>query len=123
MELNENNGLSVLINDATYNFGDVKEDDVIKYEFEFLGNPNQIQYIEKGCGCTSAYFEDGKIKGELDMAKAQSYESGENQVNKYVYVWLNDGQPRFMANNKKEKITNQNKAYFVLKLIGKVIKD
>lgn len=124
-EINENNGLNALVNKTKHLFGEVKETDVLEYEFDFLGSPSQIEYIEKGCGCTSAFFKDGKIKGTLDLKKAngsQAYPNGETAIEKFIFVWLNDGQPRFVADELKQKVQNPLKAYFKLSLNGSVVK-
>lgn len=123
MEVTTSNGLTMLVETHEYNFGQVGPKDVINYDFKFLGLPSQIEYIEKTCGCTSAFLEGGYFKGEIDMAAAGDYKPGENTVTKWVYVWLNDGYPRFIANERKEKQLNQLKSYFKLKIYGQVIVD
>lgn len=81
--------------------------------------------ISGNCGCTSAYFKDGKIKGTLDIKKANGsndYPNGETAVSKYIFVWLNDGQPRFIADELKQKQQNPLKSWFKLSLNGSVVK-
>lgn len=123
-EINKENGLLALVDNDTYDFGEVSKDAVIEYSFPFKGSDAQIEYVEKGCGCTSAYFENGKIKGELNLAQAnggREYEAGDTAVQKSIVVWLNDGQSRFTANHRKERMMNNNKSFFRLNIAGKVV--
>lgn len=123
-EINKENGLLALVDNDTYDFGEVSQDAVIEYSFPFKGSDAQIEYIEKGCGCTSAYFENGAIAGSLDLPKAngnREYEPGETAVQKSIVVWLNDGQPRFIPNHRKERMMNNNKSFFRLNIAGKVV--
>lgn len=82
--------------------------------------------ISGNCGCTDAFFDtaDNKIKGSLNIAKAshKGYPDGETAVNKNLFIWLNDGQPRFTADPQKRKRQNPLKAWFKLELSGKVVK-
>lgn len=125
-ELNKENGLLTFVNYHQHDFGQVGPEETIEYSFEFLGSEQQIEYIEKGCGCTSAYWdaETNSIKGELDLSKAngsQEYPKGETSVLKHIFVWMNDGQSRFVANSLKEKQHNPKKSFFRLELVGKVV--
>lgn len=122
-EIKKETGLLLMVDKDIINLGEAKKDDVFDYEFEFKGTPEQIEYIEKSCGCTSAYFEDGKIKGKLDISKTQTsdFPEGETVITKYIFVWLNDGQSRFIANERKERIGNPIKSYFKLTLTAKVV--
>lgn len=126
-EITADKGLLVLVDKEKFLFGEQKEDAVVEYSFKFQGDSGQIEYIEKGCGCTSAYFneEKGTIEGTLDLAKAngaQGYSNGETAVNKYLFVWLNDGQKRFIADKQKQKLQNPKKSWFRLQLVGTVVK-
>ena len=127
-EITKGNGLLVLTDADTFDFGrEVKPEDVLDYSFKFSGTGDQIEYIEKGCGCTSAYYdkETNTIKGQLDLAKANGnteYPNGETAISKFIFVWLNDGQPRFIADPLKQKQQNPEKAWFKLSLVGTVVK-
>jgi hypothetical protein len=121
-ELTKSTGIGEYVDDPNFNFGTVGPEDTIDYEFDFKKSVADLEYIEKGCGCTSAYFMDGKIKGQLDIAKAGQYQDGDNTVSKYVFVWLNDGQPRFMADTVKQKVANPEKKWFKVQVHGTVTK-
>ena len=107
-------------------FGEVGPDDVIDYNIPFKGDPELIEYIEKGCGCTSAFFRDGAIQGQIHVNQAngnQNYQPGLTTINKYVTVYVNDGQPRFMSDNLKQRKTNPQKSWFRIKLTFSVVVD
>lgn len=107
-------------------FGEVGPNDVLNYNVIFKGDPALIQYIEKGCGCTSAYFKDGMIQGSINVNQAngsQDYLPGSTVVNKYVTVYMNDGEPRFTSDDLKQRKTNPQKTWFRIKLTFNVIVD
>ena len=122
-ELTKGSGLLDYIEDPIFKFENVGPTDIVDYEFPFKQSVQGIEYIEKGCGCTSAYFMDGKIKGQLDLAKAHgNYEDGDTVISKFVFVWLNDGQPRFVADALKQKVPNPEKKWFKVQVTGTVTK-
>lgn len=106
-----------------FKFGQVGPKDVINFEFEFDGDKKDIEYIDKGCGCTDAYFEDGKIKGTLNLAQAASYSEGLNPVNKYVIVYMNDGEPHYVRDEMLRRKINQDKHTERLQIAGMVLKE
>jgi hypothetical protein len=125
-ELIKDKGLEAYIDDPIYNFGEVGASDTIEYSFAFKTGGDVIEYVEKGCGCTSAYWdeENNAIAGSLDMARAapaKGYSEGRTTVTKYVFVWLNDGRDRFTSDDKKQKVQNPDKEWFRLQLVGTVI--
>lgn len=111
-----------LFKETIFSFGTVKENDTVEFEFEFQGNKEDIQYIDKGCGCTDAYFEDGKIKGTLDISKASRYNPGLNPVNKYIHVYLNDGRGQYKADEKLRRVIDNDKESIRLQVAGMVEK-
>ena len=120
MELNGTEELKQYVKTDVFKLGTVKSTDVIEYSFDFLGNANDdIEYLEKSCGCTEAIFKDGQIKGHLDISKSGKIESGVT-VTKYIYVYIKDGEPRFLRDEKYRKIPNPNKNWFRLQLSGLV---
>ncbi len=75
MELNGTEELKQYVKTDVFKLGTVKSTDVIEYSFDFLGNANDdIEYLEKSCGCTEAIFKDGQIKGHLDISKSGKIE-------------------------------------------------
>lgn len=125
MQLTEANGVQLYFDNLVFNYGDVAGDAVVEYEFPFKGEADQIEYVEKGCGCTSAYYEDGKVKGQLELAKTappNGYGDGSTPVMKYVFVYLNDGERRWVADERKQKQMNPNKSFVRLTLTGNVVK-
>lgn len=124
-ELKNTNGGLTYVDSMTHYYGEVSEDAVIEYSFKFLKDGDEIEYLEKGCGCTSTEYSDNEIKGTLNLAKAKgntAYLPGETVVTKYVFVWLNDGQPRFIADSLKRKLQNPKKKWFRLTISGMVVK-
>ena len=112
---------SIPVSKTEFDFGQASPTDVIEFEFDYNDHPDSIHYLEKSCGCTSAYFEDGKIKGVLDLNKTGNYSSGETNVVKWVTIYLNDGEDRFIADDKKRKIINPNKGTIKLSIRGRVV--
>jgi hypothetical protein len=127
-EITKNSELAILVEDSIFNMGEVSPTDVIPYSFTFNGTADQIEYLEKGCGCTSTSYDEknNKIVGTLDIQKAngnKEYPNGESSINKYIFVWMNDGQPRFVANLQKQKLLNPKKTWFKLALTGTVVAE
>jgi Protein of unknown function (DUF1573) len=82
---------------TTYDFGKVKQGDVVSHEFVFRnegGAPLVVERVETTCGCTAALVSEkrigpgreGKIKTTFDT---RGY-SG--RLAKYVYIVSNDGE-------------------------------
>lgn len=91
-------------------------DDVISFEFELNDGitGEQIDHIVPDCGvCTKAKLVGNKIVGTVTLSKAQvSYNPGKTPVTKNVYVYLNDGHPRFIGKDKtKEVMANPDKQF------------
>lgn len=120
MEINKNNGLSDFVDNDTFNFNEVSNTAQVEFEFPFKKDKDVIHYIDNGCGCTKAWFEDGKIKGILSIDKAGQFQAGINPVNKIVTVMLDPQIQYITGGDKKEKIIDQNKRYFRLTLVGRV---
>lgn len=110
------------VSHSIYNFGEVSPTDVLEFEIEWYKDKSDIDYIVKGCGCTSAYFEDGKIKGTLDMQKAGNFSNpGITPVQKVFTVWLNDGHSQFRAKNERlEHELNPEKGQIRVTLFARV---
>lgn len=88
--------------------------DIIKFEFELNEGvtPDQIDHHTPDCLiCTKAKLIGNKLVGSLDLSKAQmQYNAGKTPINKVLYVYLNDGKPRFIGKEKtKEAMVNPEK--------------
>lgn len=89
--------------------GERTEEEVVEFEFPFTGEPDDIQYIQKSCGCTDAYFKDGAVRGTLDMKTAGRYQKGSNSVTKSIQVIMNDGKDRWISDDEKRIKPNPEK--------------
>lgn len=110
-----------------YRFKDVSLETEVQFEFPYLKDPDFIDYVDNGCGCTRAWFEDGKIKGILSVSKAGVpvdengvFLKGVHPINKTISVMLDPSQKYLEGGAKKEKVINQNKPWFRLTLAGTV---
>lgn len=104
-----------------WNFQAKSGKDVLRFEFPYLGDPEFIDYVEPGCGCTDAWYEDGKIKGILEIERAGTYASGTNAINKTLTVMLDPTQRYLIPGEQKRKKVNQDKPWLRLSLAGTVI--
>ncbi len=110
-----------------FSFEAVKPNDTVPFSFK-LGEgltADDIEYVQAGCGCTDAYFDEETLSvvGHLDIAKAGVYNNLVNPVNKVVTVYFNDGQPRYAADSKKRMINNNKKKLQRLTIAGQVINE
>lgn len=124
-QVTSSNGLNMYVDSEEYNFGEVSGNAIVKFEFPFKRGAEEIEYIERNCGCSSAFYEDGKIKGELNISQAngsQEYGEGETPIEKFIFVWLNDGHRRYLGDDKKQRQMNPLKSWFRLAIRGKVVK-
>jgi hypothetical protein len=82
---------------TSYDFGKVKQGDVVTHEFTFRnegGVPLVIDRVETTCGCTTAPVSDKKIgPGKEGRIKAIFDTRGySGRLAKYIYVFSNDGE-------------------------------
>jgi hypothetical protein len=109
-----------------FDFGKVKPTDKVEFKFDYLGDPDDIEYISASCGCTVSYYnpEEKAVKGVLDIAIARGkYEPGENVLTKNVFVYMADGRSHYVGNARKEIMDNQLKTHYVLTLKGIVVQE
>lgn len=104
-----------------FNFGVKSPDDVVDFEFVYTGD-SEIFGVQKGCGCTDAFVEGNKIKGQLNLATAQQYKDGLNDVSKSLSVYFDDGQPFYVQNDGKRLEFNRDKIRVALNVRGTVEK-
>lgn len=120
-QLTKNSGLLSYVDTDTWKFGTVSKDAELSFEFDFKQDEKVIDYIDPGCGCTKAWFEDGKIKGTLSIPRAGNFVEGEHHVGKSVTVMLFPEIPYHIGGPKKEKKINENKPYLRLNIAGTVL--
>lgn len=93
--LSEEEGPRIKFREESYDFGSVKEGDILTHVFTFenTGNaPLQIERVRTSCGCTAALISKNKLnpgeKGEIKISfNTRGYEG---QQSKYIYVESND---------------------------------
>lgn len=114
--------MSKYIENTVYQFGQVGPAEKVKFEFPFNGNRNDIYGVDNGCPCTDAWYENGKVVGVLDIAKAGSFsDKGEpSPVTKYVHVYLNDGKDMYVVDDKLRLRRDYDKARIRLMITGVV---
>lgn len=121
-ELNPQIGSTNYVDESLHSFGTASKDDIIKGSFGWKAPIDTIQYIEPSCtGCTKTWLEDNVIHYELTISKVQTFTKGQTTVTKDIFIWLNDGQERFISNDKKQKILNPLKQYIKYRITGLVI--
>lgn len=88
-------GPRIKFKETSFNFGQVKQGQVLTHVFEFTNEGNETLVIEKvrsSCGCTAALVSAKKIapgaKGELKVTFNTTGFQG--RVSKYVYIESND---------------------------------
>lgn len=111
-----------------YRFNNVSQDAEVEFEFPYLKpDHNFVHYVDNGCGCTRAWFEDGKVKGVLSVSKAGIPldngvpAKGTHPINKTITVMLDPSEHYLVAGPKKEKVINQKKPWFRLTIAGTVV--
>lgn len=126
-ELTSETGLLNYIDNTKHVFENVKSTDKVEFSFPWKAPVTAIEYIESGCPvCTKAWydFEKNAIVGVLDLSRANGnnhYLKGTTAVDKDIMVWINDGQQRFVPNDKLQKTTNQLKPFIRIKISGTVL--
>ena len=83
--------------ETTYDFGKVKQGDVVSHEFVFKnagGAPLLVEKVETTCGCTAALVSEKKIapgkEGKIKTTFDTRGYSG--RLSRYVYLISNDGE-------------------------------
>jgi hypothetical protein len=121
-ELNANTGSSEYVDELIHSFGSTTKDGIVKNSFGWKGTIDDIQYLEASCShCTKVWYEDNVIHYELTISKVQTFAKGQTTVTKDIYIWLNDGNERFISNDKKQKVLNPDKKYIKYRITGLVL--
>jgi hypothetical protein len=83
--------------ETTYDFGKVKQGDVVTHEFVFKnegGAPLLVEKVETTCGCTAALVSEKKIgpgkEGKIKTTFDTRGYSG--RLSRYIYLISNDGE-------------------------------
>jgi len=98
---------------------DLEKDQQVPFEIEWLGKDSDILWVFGGCHCTDAYYENGKIKGTINMSRA-GYDRETGVVSQHVHVYLNDGNEYYISDTKKRRVSNPLSNYVSITLSGKV---
>lgn len=102
-----------------FNYGNAPESTTVTFEFKYEGDPEYIQYLDKTCSCTKAIYENGYVKGTLDLPAVQE----NSAYTQYVNVFYNDGQERYKGDPvTKKRIDNPEKKFDRLMITGVVTK-
>ena len=94
-------------------------DSIVEFEVKWIGDENDIDFTFGSCSCTDTFFEDGKIKGTLNISKS-NYDRETKVISQYAYVYLKDNHRFFIADDKKRRINNPSKEWFRIHLTGLV---
>jgi hypothetical protein len=98
---------------------DIDPERVVEFETDWLGTEDDIEFVFGGCHCTDAWYSDGKIRGNIAVAKA-GYDRNTGSLNQHVFVYLNDGRPYFTTDSKKRRISSTEKEWVRIALNGTV---
>lgn len=108
---------------TTVDFGKADINGVYNFEFK-VNEGHVVEHVRKGCGCTDAYYDNGYVRGSLDLKAAvgASPKIGENPVLKTVTVYFRDGKDLKIPNGLKQEF-NEEKAQETLYIKGVVLKE
>lgn len=107
-------GPKISAQSPTYDFGEIKEGEVVSHEFTIMNVGDavlEIQKVRASCGCTAAKpgkdkLEPGEsttIKAEFNSSKRRGHQK------KYVYVFTNDPEtPQFRLSFTANILTEEN---------------
>lgn len=100
---------------------DMDSDRIVEFEFPWLADEDDIEFIFGGCHCTDAWYDknDKKIRGNISIAKS-SYDRNTGALSQHVFVYLNDGKPYFSTDERKRRISNPEKGWMRIALNGTV---
>lgn len=118
--LNGTEDIRKFIDDEPVQLGqDLEKDAQVPFEIAFKGQDSDIFFVFGGCHCTDAFYEDGKIKGTINIARSQ-YDRETGVLTQYVMVYMNDGRDFYLQDSKKRRVSNPDKDWFRITLAGKV---
>lgn len=105
-----------IFDSTTFDFGTQTmllngEENVIDFKFPVLNGV--VEHVRKGCGCTDAFYDNGVVRGSLNLKSAlglkEREEKGEYLKAKTVTVYFQDGEPLKVVDGTKEKYNNEKK--------------
>lgn len=106
-----------------FDMGEVGVTDKVTTFFELDElKADDIQYIWPGCGCSDAWYEDGKVYMTIDISQAGDWKEARMPINKHAFVRLNDGEQEFIADPQKRRKTNEKRKLIRLHAFGVVVK-
>ena len=89
-------------NNGVVELGDQKAGTKVPFEFTYTG-PENIDSAKKTCGCTELRVSSKKVSGTIAIAKSKG------DVQKSIWVYIDDGQPIEIVDNNKNRVVNKNK--------------
>lgn len=95
-----------------FDLGDVHYTSKHKLNLKCISGSNRIHYVDASCYCTQASFKGDEVTVEFDVQKAVgSLSPGEYKTSpKYVYIYLDQEIPHYVADPLTGKMTfNSNK--------------
>ena len=107
----------------SYDFGERNLSEQVEFSFPVLGGT--VEHVRKGCGCTDAYFDNGHIKGVIDLSSAvgeMDDDENKRSIIKTVTVYFKDGKNLKVKNGLKNEY-NINKSQETLSIRGVVVND
>ncbi|GAB3339886.1 hypothetical protein GCM10027429_26790 [Marivirga atlantica] len=96
----KNDGPEITFNETTFDFGDIKQGDVVEHIFTFENTGNQPLIISNAtttCGCTASEYKRGEpiAPGESSQIKVKFNSRGKmGAINKVVTIKSNIGEDR-----------------------------
>ena len=93
-------GPEIVFEATTFDFGDIKQGDVVEHIFEFENTGNQPLIISNAtttCGCTASEYKKGEpiAPGETSQIKVKFNSTGKmGAINKVVTIKSNIGEDR-----------------------------
>lgn len=106
-----------------FDVGEVGTNDKVTTFFELDElTEDKILYVWPGCGCSDAWYEDGKVYMTIDIAQAGDWKESKTPLNKYAFVRIDDGLPEFEADSQKRRKPNDKRELRRLQAFGVVVR-
>lgn len=97
----------------------------VAFEFKYKGDAADLACVQGTCGCTNVWIEGDTVKGVLTLGDKSQYvgKAGSNGIaaeHKNVKIYLEDGKPYVVIDDKKLKNDNPEKVILTLNISGTV---